>query len=102
MNGIDELRALSAGRLLTIWRETRELTDDPLERSLLCNARVLAECCYCEGERVFSDELAVLSELTGRQMEKLLVRLAGDAPVSTPATVNPAFDQAKFDALREG
>ena len=102
MNGIDELRTLSAGRLLTVWRETRELTDDPLERSLLCNARVLAECCYCEGEQVFRDELAVLSELTGRQMERLLVRLAGDAPASAPAAVNPTFDQARFDALREG
>jgi len=102
MHGIDELRPLSAGRLLAIWRETREVTEDPLERSLLCNARVLAECCYHEGERVFDDELAVLSALTGRQMEKLLVRLAGDTPVSPPAEVNPAFDQARFNALREG
>jgi len=102
MSGIDELRPLSAGRLLAIWRETRDVTEDPLERSLLCNARVLAECCYCEGERVFDDELAVLSSLTGRQMEKLLVRLAGDAPASSPAAVNPAFDQTRFEALREG
>ena len=101
MRRIDELRPVSAGRLLAIWRQTRDVTEDPLERSLLCNARVLAECCYHEGERVFDDELAVLSSLTGRQMEKLLVRLAGDAPASPPA-VNPAFDQAKFDALREG
>ena len=102
MSGIDELRSLSAGRLLAIWRETRDVTEDPLERSLLCNARVLAECCYHEGERVFDDELAVLSSLTGRQMEKLLVRLAGDVPASAPAAVNSAFDQARFDALREG
>lgn len=102
MSGIDELKSLSAGRLLAIWRETREVSEDPLERSLLCNARVLAECCYYEGERVFQDELAVLSSLTGRQIEKLLVRLAGDTPVGPPATVNPVFDQAKFDALREG
>ena len=101
MNGIDELRSLSAGRLLAVWRETREITEDPLERSLLCNARVLAECCYHEGERVFADETAVLNALTGRQIEKLLVQLAGDSPVSAPATVNPAFDQARFDALRE-
>ena len=102
MSGIDELRSLSAGRLLAIWRETREVTEDPLERSLLCNARVLAECCYFEGERAFSDEMAVLNSLTGRQIEKLLVRLAGDTPASPPAAVNPAFDEMKFEALREG
>ena len=102
MGGIDELCPLSAGRLLAIWRETREVTEDPLERSLLCNARVLAECCLRGGERVFADELAVLSSLTGRQMEKLLARLAGDAPAAAPAEVNPAFDEARFDALREG
>ena len=102
MKGIDELRPLSAGRLLAVWRETRDVTEDPLERSLLCNARILAECCYHEGKRVFADELAVLSALTGRQMEKLLVRLAGDAPASPPAAVNPAFDETKFEALLEG
>ena len=102
MSGIDELRSLSAGRLLAIWRETREVTEDPLERSLLCNARVLAECCYFEGVRAFPDEMAVLNSLTGRQIEKLLVRLAGDAPASPPAAVNPAFDETKFEALREG
>ena len=102
MKPVEELRGLTAGRLLEIWRESGGQTEDPLERSLLCNARVLAECCYHEGERVFDDELAVLSSLTGRQMEKLLVRLAGDVPASAPAAVNSAFDQARFDALREG
>ena len=42
MRDIDELRAPTAGRLLVIWRETRETAEDPLERTLLCNARVLA------------------------------------------------------------
>ncbi len=98
---VDELRSLSAARLLTIWRETREETEDPMERSLLCNARVLAECCYREGERAFEDEAAVLTQLTGRQMEKLLGRLAGDPPAGSPAPVNPAFDEVRFRALRE-
>lgn len=99
---IDELRGMAAGRLLAIWRETREMTEDPLERSLLCNARVLAECCYCGGERVFADEAAVLATLTGRQMENLLMRLAGDAAEEVAAEENPAFDRARFEALREG
>ena len=99
---VDELRGITAGRLLTIWQETREMTEDPLERSLLCNARVLAECCYCGGERVFADEAAVLAALTGRQMESLLVRLAGGAAEECSAEENPSFDRARFDALREG
>ena len=38
---IDELRPPTAARLLTIWRTCREMADDPLERVLLCNARIL-------------------------------------------------------------
>ena len=102
MRDIDELRAPTAGRLLVIWRETRETAEDPLERTLLCNARVLAECCFFQGEPVFADEVEVLAGLTGRQMEGLLGRLAGNGPASHPAGVNPAFDQERFDALREG
>ena len=99
---VDELRGMSAGRLLAIWRETREMTEDPLERSLLCNARVLAECCYRGGERVFADEAAVLTTLTGRQMESLLARPAGSAAEEFAAEENPSFDRARFEALREG
>lgn len=101
MREIDELRPLTAGRLLALWRECRE-AEDPLERSLICNARVLAECCYSEGEPTFADEADVLASLTGQQMEALLGRLAGDSQAPAPAAVNPAFDQGRFDALREG
>ncbi|MDD3346824.1 hypothetical protein [Oscillibacter sp.] len=101
MREIDELRPLTAGRLLTIWRESRKATEDPLERTLLCNARVLAECCFFEGEAVFENEAAVLTTLTGRQMEYLLERLAGDHSPAAPLW-NPAFDEARFDALRGG
>ena len=62
----------------------------------------LAECCFFQGEPVFSDETEVLAGLTGRQMEELLGRLAGYGPASRPVDVNPAFDQERFDALREG
>ena len=99
MNGIDELRALSAGRLLTIWRETRELTDDPLERSLLCNARVLAECCYDGGERVFHNAAAVLDTMTFREMERLLGYLTGEE--SRGECSNPRFDPARFRVMKE-
>ena len=41
MRKMDELRPLTAGRLLALWRECRE-TEDPLERVLRCNGRILA------------------------------------------------------------
>ena len=34
MREIDQLRPLTAGRLLAIWREGREETEDVLERNL--------------------------------------------------------------------
>lgn len=101
MREIDELRPLTAGRLLELWQAAREAAEDPLERTLLCNASVLAACCFHRGEPVFSDAAAVLAALTGRQIETLLLRLAEtDSPGAE--TGNPAFDQSRFDALREG
>lgn len=100
MKEIDELRPATAGRLLTLWRESRREAEEPLERTLLCNAAVLAECCFFQGERVFPNETAVLEELTGRQMEELLRALAAEGqPVLGE---NPAFDQRRFEALWEG
>ena len=52
---IDELRPPTAARLLTIWRTCREMADDPLERVLLCNAHILTECCFFQGEPAFAD-----------------------------------------------
>ena len=98
MREIDELRPMTALRLLEIWRETRETAEDPLERALLCNARVLAECCRSGGEQAFAGEMQVLKELTGRQMEDLLLRLAEGG--GRPAEKNAAFDMERFCALR--
>lgn len=98
---VDELRPLSAARLLALWRDCREAAEDPLERTLLCNARVLAACCYWEGAPAFANEEAVLTTLTGRQMERLLERLASQTEPAAPAVVNPAFDAARFVALRK-
>ena len=67
MREIDELRPLTAGRLLALWREVRE----------------------------------VLAALTGRQLERLLLRLA-EAEPGPEGTGNPSFDQGRFEALREG
>ena len=96
MRSIDELRPLTALRLLTIWRESGEETEDPLVRSLLSNAGVLAECCYDQGERVFADTKDVLVELTPREMERLLTMLGEGGQ-----TLNPSFDEARFCALQE-
>lgn len=102
MRDVDELRPLTAGRLLALWQACRGL-EDPLERVLLCNGRILSECCFARGERVYGDETEVLADLTGRQMERLLRHLAeggGTEDRRPPAeTVNPEFDAARFAAL---
>ena len=77
MEELDELRPPTAWRLLEIWRGTRELAEEPLERALLCNAQVLAESCLRQGKPVFPDGAAVLTRLTAGEMETLLRRLAG-------------------------
>ena len=100
MRDLDELRPLTAGRLLALWRQCREY-GDPLERVLVCNGRILAACCFFRGEPVFEDERAVLAALTGRQLERLLLRLA-EAEPGPEGTGNPSFDQGRFEALREG
>ena len=95
---IRELRAVPALRLLTIWRRTREETEDPLERGLLCNAQVLAESCMSEeGTPYFPDREAVLEKLSTREMERLLSRLAGEA--SPVQERNHAFDPKRFQEL---
>ena len=102
MREIDELRPLTAGRLLELWQACRE-AGDPLERGLLCNGRILSECCFAQGKRVYGDEAEALADLTGRQMERLLRRLAegGGSEDRRPqaGTVNPEFDAARFAAL---
>ena len=99
MRDIDVLRPLTAGRLLAIWRESRREAEDPLERSLLSNAQVLAECCFFQGEAAFRDREDVLETLTAGQMERLLERLSS---AGRPGGENPAFDMERFEALREG
>ena len=98
MRPVDELRPLSAGRLLAIRREVCAGTEDALERGALCNARVLAECCFYGGEPAFADAGAVLDALTFPEMEELLRRWRERKP---PAAVNPQFDEARFAQLRE-
>ena len=102
MDKLDELRPPTAWRLLEIWRGTRELAEEPLERALLCNAQVLAESCLCQGTPVFADGEAVLARLTAGEMETLLRRLAGEEPAPALAAVNRDFDQGRFQALKEG
>ena len=105
MEELDELRPPTAWRLLEIWRGTRELAEEPLERALLCNAQVLAESCLFQGEPAFGGGAEVLERLTPGEMETLLRRLAGDEPGSpaaeTARTVNREFDDARFRALKE-
>ena len=100
MRTVDELRGLTAGRLLELWRACRKEAEDPLERVLLCNGWILAECCYCRGERVYAGPGEALADLSPRQMERLLLRLAeGGAPAGSEAE-NPGFDPARFAELK--
>ena len=98
MEKIDELRPVTAQRMLEIWRQTRDEAEEPLERSLLCNARILAESCFLEGEAVFPGPEAVLGALTTRQMEELLRQLAG-GPETAPRLNNPEFSMERFSQL---
>ena len=98
MKPVEELRGLTAGRLLEIWRESGGQTEDPLERALLSNAVVLAECCFTQGETVFENAEDVLRELTTKEMEHLLRRLSDGGGQQ----VNPSFDEERFRALLEG
>ena len=83
MRAIEELRPLTAGALLGLWQAHREAYDDPLERTLRCNAAILQASCHADGEAVYRDEmLTLLAE--GRQPER----------------ENPAFDSERFEALR--
>ena len=102
MREVDSLRPLTAGRLLTLWRESRKEAGEPAERALLCSARVLAESGRFRGEAVFPGPEAVLAELTPREMETLLRRLSGLETETSAAGENPWFDEARFARLREG
>ena len=101
MRALDELRQLTALRLLTIWRECGEAAEEPVERALLCNARVLAESCFYQGEPVFESGEEVLDQLTAREMETLLQQVA-EGGTAVAAAVNPGFDLKRFECLREG
>ena len=102
MEELDELRPPTAWRLLEIWRGTRELAEEPLERALLCNAQVLAESCLYQGAPVFSNGGDVLARLTAGEMEALLRRLSGEAPSPAPAAVDRDFGRSRVQALWEG
>ena len=69
MKPVEELRGLTAGRLLEIWRESCKQAEDSLERALLSNAAVLAECCFTQENAVFESAEDVLKELTSTEME---------------------------------
>jgi hypothetical protein len=95
----DACRQLTAGRLLTIWRESGEAAEESVERALLCNAQVLAESCFYQEEPMFESREAVLEALTTREMETLLRWVAQDGAAEVE---NPVFDLERFIRLREG
>lgn len=98
MRMVDALKPLTAGELLELWRHYRETVKDPLERTLLCNAAILRDSCYCQGKAVYGDELEVLRDLTPGEMENLLLRLAeGEA---LPEESGGTFDLQRFADMK--
>ena len=98
MRTVDAMKPLTAGELLGLWQRFREKIEDPLERTLLCNSAILLDSCYCQGKAVYQDEGEVLRDLTPREMETLLLRLAeGEA---APEERSGAFDFQRFAAMR--
>lgn len=99
MPAVDELRPLTAGRLLEIRRQVCADNAEDWAVAAECNARVLAECCYDGGERVFHNAAAVLDTMTFREMERLLGYLTGEEPRGECS--NPQFDPARFRVMKE-
>ena len=96
MRAIEELRPLTAGALLGLWQAHREAYDDPLERTLRCNAAILQKSCRCRGKAVYRDEMEVLGDMTSREMEVLLTQLAeGETEQG-----GGAFDFRRFTAMK--
>ena len=100
MREVEELRPLTAGRLLTLWRKSGETAEEPVERARPDNPRVLAESCIGHRAPGSADRETVLEALTTREMESLLRQLAEGRDPGTE-TGNPAFDPARFQRLRE-
>ena len=113
MRDIDELRPLTALRLLTIWRECGQETEDPLERSLLSNARVLAELVGTdfadEARRLGAavaqvhEDLAAATGVTARDGTDLVASMRArlDAAISEVPDLAPFADAARavFDEV---
>ena len=98
MRTVDAMKPLTAGELLGLWQRFLEKIEDPLERTLLCNAAILRDSCYCQGEAIYGDELEVLRDLTPGEMEDLLLRLAEG--VSLPEEVGGTFDLQRFADMK--
>lgn len=98
MRTVDAMKPLTAGKLLQLWQDCREKTEDPLERTLLCNAAILRAGCLCRGQAVYREVSEVLGDLTPREMERLLLCLAeGEAPEEQS---DGTFDFGKFAAMK--
>ena len=98
MRMVDAMKPLTAGELLGLWQRFREKIEDPLERTLLCNAAILRDSCLCEGKAVYGDEWEVLRDLTSGEMEELLGRLAeGETP---PEESGGTFDFQRFADMK--
>lgn len=97
------LHELTAWELLQAYREATELTPSDRSFGICFNACVLSRALRSGRKRVFFSGEAVLLALSGEQIEQLcrsyLERFAR-ARRDTAKTVNPAFDEARFEELK--
>lgn len=99
--GMPKMRLLSAYELLCIRREAAAMEcADEQERSLWCNALVLASCCD-----EFSDARDVLTRLSARQMERCLLALLREEDSAEGGIrrgeENASFDEERFCAMKK-
>ena len=80
------------------WTGASPVTAAQQVTALLCNAAILRDSCYCQGEAIYGDELEVLRDLTPSEMEDLLLRLAeGEA---LPEERGGTFDLQRFADMK--
>lgn len=95
MKNVDAMSRLTAGELLELWQICREKFEDPLERTLMCNAAILQRSCSYQGTPVYQNEMEVLRDMTPGEMETLLVWLADGEPEQSGS-----FDFERFAAMK--
>lgn len=99
---IDQLRPLTAGKLLQLRHDPLLDQCTPEEAGLVGNALVVAACCLREGQVVFQNGQEVLEQLTAEEIEGFIRAIAAGEtrpPQQTHAAENAGFDLSRFSRM---